>query len=195
MDKKEEYQERYRFWTDKRIAQLSFHNNILLTISFVIIGYFWKERDSVYTDLIIDTSLAIEWKIVFFFAGILFILISIFTGFLLSISRLYDLRITSNILLTRKRALDEKVCIQDEKLSDSKFTKSIKSLLKIFFNYRKYEITYQDIKEETKGLQNKFTIARQISRDLGHSTWELMKSQTISLFLSIMFFTLVLILK
>jgi len=195
VDKKEEYQERYRFWTDKRIAQLSFHNNILLTISFVIIGYFWKERDSVYTDLIIDTSLAIEWKIVFFFAGILFILISIFTGFLLSISRLYDLRITSNILLTRKRALDEKVCIQDEKLSDSKFTKSIKSLLKIFFNYRKYEITYQDIKEETKGLQNKFTIARQISRDLGHSTWELMKSQTISLFLSIMFFTLVLILK
>ena len=49
-----EYQERYRFWVDKRISQLSFHNNILLTLGLVVFGYFWSERKTVYTEFVFD---------------------------------------------------------------------------------------------------------------------------------------------
>ncbi|HFE38509.1 MAG TPA: hypothetical protein ENK06_08880 [Gammaproteobacteria bacterium] len=113
-EKLNEYQERYRFWSDKRLSQFSFQNNIFLAVGLGIMGYFWKERSSVYTELIIDPSLKIDWKIVLFIIGMGILLYSIMTGLLLAISRLYDLRLTSNILLTRKRALKNNVKIQDE---------------------------------------------------------------------------------
>ncbi|MFH1702367.1 MAG: hypothetical protein ABIB41_02895 [Nitrospirota bacterium] len=194
-EKKQEYQERYHFWTDKRITQLSFQNNILLTIGLAIIGYFWKERDSVYIDLIMDRSLKIDFTIVSFFAGILFVFVSVLIGVILSVSRLYDLRITSNIVLTRKRALKENVSIKDGQLLDSNFIKSFKSLMKLIFSYRKHKITYNDIRGQDAGLQDKFKKARQLSRDIGDLTWRLMNYQTTSLFIGIMFFILVLILK
>ena len=122
--KKQEYHERYRFWVNKRISQLSFQNNIYLTIGFAVIGYFWSERSSVYTDLIVDAQLTIDLKIVLFFAGMLSLLYSIASGLLLSVSRLYDLRLISNILLTRKRAIKEKITFPDVDTSNNSVFKS-----------------------------------------------------------------------
>jgi len=102
-DKLQEYQERYRFWSDKRISQLSFQNNIFLTIGLAVMGYFWKERNDIYTEIIIDSKLQVDWEIVIFLIGMALLLYSILAGMFLAVSRLYDLRITSNILLTRKR--------------------------------------------------------------------------------------------
>lgn len=65
-DKRQEYQERYRFWTDKRISQLSFHNNLLLTLGIALIGYFWSERSSIYTKLVIDFN-EIDWIVTFLY--------------------------------------------------------------------------------------------------------------------------------
>jgi hypothetical protein len=193
--KKQEYQERYRFWVDKRISQLSFQNNIYLTIGIAALGYFWSERNRVYTDLIVDVRLAIDWKLVLFFAGMLSLSYSIASGLFLSVSRLYDLRLISNILLTRKRAIKENIKITDEDTSNNSVFKSIKSLWKIFWNYNKYEISDGDMRGDQEELQKKFTKARQLSRDIGNSSWILIKNQTVSLFLAICLLAIVLIIK
>lgn len=65
--KKLRYQERYHFWSDKRVSQLSFHNNILLALGFAVMSYFWSERDSVYSSLFIDFEADIDFKVVVFF--------------------------------------------------------------------------------------------------------------------------------
>ncbi len=194
LNKKQEYQERYRFWSDKRVAQLSFHNNLLLTIGIAIIGYFWSERSSVYTKLIIDCEAEIDWKIVFFILGLVTTGLSVLAGFVLSLSRLYDLRLTSNIALTRIRALDKAVTIQENEALKSGFLKSILALAVVSWNYQKYEIRKTEI-GNTEAFQQKFNELRQKASDLGVSTWGLVKWQTLSMLSAFMLFTLTLILK
>ena len=188
MDSIQEYQERYRFWTDKRISQLSFHNNLMLTLGIALIVYFWAERDSVYTEIIID------WKVFLFFAGILSVGVSIFSGFLLSLSRLYDLRLTSNIVLTRKRLIKKGIKLKEERLSQTKFWRSIKSLCGVWRKYQNYEITKGDL-DDHDCRQDKFTKIRQKSNDLGRSTWGLLTCQTICMFVAVVLFIFVLIVK
>ena len=190
-DKKQEYQERYRFWSDKRVAQLSFQDNLLLTLSLACFAYFWTERNSVYSDLLIDSTASIDWNIVIYFMGMFFIIISLFAGLTLSLTRLYDLRLTSHILLTRKRALKREDKLKDNELKSNGLLTTFKSLVILFFNYQKYEITKNDLKGDYSNLLNKFTKARQFSRDLGTSTWSLLKCQAISFFLSIILFAFV----
>lgn len=192
--KKHEYQERYRFWCDKRISQLSFHNNILLTLGFAVAGYFWSERDRVYLELVFDLGADIDWKIVIFISGLITIALSITSGFILSLSRLYDLRLTSNILLTRTSAIDKNVEIKDEPLSAPTFIEVITSLLSVISRYQDYEIRKEEI-EETKAFQEKFTDLRQKTRNIGISTWGLVKWQTSSMLVAILLFLLTLLLK
>jgi hypothetical protein len=190
----QEYQERYRFWTDKRISQLSFHNNLMLTLGFAVIGYFWSERDSVYTKLVINFDAEIDWKVLLFLLGVSAIAVSIISGFILSLSRLYDLRLTSNITLSRKRISKNDIELKDEELSKSRFADSIKSLFSVIQKYQDYEITYSDIKENNN-LQAKITEIRQKSHDLGRSTWGLLKCQTACMLIGIVLFMLVLAIK
>jgi len=194
-EKLKEYQARYHFWSDKRVSQLSFQNNIFLTISLAIMGYCWKERSSVYTELLIDTRLKVEWKIVLFFIGMIFLSYSIITGLLLTITRLYDLRLTSNILLTRKRALQRNVSVKDENILRNCICKSVYSLWVVFIAYNELELYRDEIKTDNSLLQKRFTNARQLSRDLGRCSWWLMTNQTVSLVTSIFFFMTVLIMK
>lgn len=195
-DKKiQEYQERLRFWIDKRVSQLSFQNNVYLTISLAAIGYLLNERKNIYTDLIIDIHLNINWKIVIYFACIISLTYSICFGLVLSVSRLYDLRLISNILLTRKRAKKENIKITDEDTSHNCVCKSIHSLWKVIRRYREYEISYADVRGKQEDLQVKFTKARQCSRDIGNSSWFLMMHQTVGLFVSIIIFIILFIMQ
>ncbi len=133
--------------------------------------------------------------------GVFFVAISILAGILLSLSRLYDLRITAHIILTRKRSIKEGIILKDEKLTENRFLICIRSLLALAlcFKYPDYEIRRDHIKEKTiealTALQASFTKAQQLSDDLGNSTWGLMNCQTISFFVSILFFIWVLIIK
>jgi hypothetical protein len=192
--KKQEYQERYRFWSDKRITQLSFHNNLLLTIGIGVIGYFWSERNSIYTKLVFDCEAKIDCIIIFFLVGIASALVSVVTGFILSLSRLYDLRITSNIALTRKRAKDKSISIKEEDTSESSFLKSVRVLVAVLWNYQNYEIKKREI-ENHEIFHRKFNELRQKASDLGVSTWGLVKWQTLSMLVAFLFFTLTLALK
>ena len=192
--KKQEYQERYRFWSDKRISQLSFHNNLLLTIGIGLIGYFWSERSSIYTKLFFDYEAEIDWVTIYFLMGIASAVISVIAGFILSLSRLYDLRITSNIALTRKRAEDKSISIKEIEASKSSFMRSVVVLFAVIWSYQNYEITKREI-EDTEIFHCKFRELRQKASDLGVSTWGLVKWQTISMLAAFLFFTLTLVLK
>jgi hypothetical protein len=192
----QEYQVRYHFWTDKKFIQLSFQNNIFLVVSIAMLGYFWKERTNVYTDLIINSRLSIDLKIGFFFIGILSLSYSIITGLLMAISRLYDLRLTSNILLTRKRALKRNVDLMpDEELLNNCVCKSAKSLWAVYWKYNDFLVDGKEIKSDNSSLKQKFTNIRQLSNDLGVCSWGLMKAQTLSLFIAIILLVIVLIIK
>ncbi|PVV20150.1 MAG: hypothetical protein B6D78_11660 [gamma proteobacterium symbiont of Ctena orbiculata] len=192
--KKQEYQERYRFWSDKKISQLSFHNNLLLTIGISLIGYFWSERSSIYTKLVIDFGAEIDWITTLFLVGIASAFVSVVAGFILSLSRLYDLRITSNIALTRRRAKDKSILLKEEDTSKSGFFKSVRVLVAVTWNYHNYEIKKREI-EDTVIFHRKFNDLRQKASDLGISTWGLVKWQTICMFVAFLFFTLTLVLK
>lgn len=193
-NKLREYQERYRFWTDKRISQLSFHNNLLLTLGFAIVGFFWAKRYSIYTNLAINTGDDIDWIVLFFVAGSLALFISIILGFLLSVSRLYDLRLTSNIALTRKWALKEDVTIKDEILLHSKFIDIIKNIIEIFRKFSVIKINKRDITNDEK-FQEKFKNLRQKSHDIGNSTWCLLKWQTSFMLIGMTLFIILMVLK
>ena len=194
-EKLEEYQKRYRFWTDKRISQFTFQNNIFLVVGLGIMGYCWKERASIYTELIIDPYLKIDFKTTIFIISMVILLISILTGLLLAVSRLYDIRLTTNILLTRKRALKKNIDIKDESVSTESLYQCVLSFYDVFCKYQHLEIVYNDIQNKTEELQKKFTKARQISKNLGDLSWKLMKYQTISLLVSICLIFIVILVK
>ena len=189
-----EYHDRYRFWSDKKISQLSFHNNLLLTLGVAAIGYLWKERDSVYKTLIIDFHSSIDWKVFLFFVGIAILFLSLLSGFLLSLSRLYDLRMTANIVLTRRRLAEKEINVEDQPLQETSLLSSVKSLWSVFWNYRQYEIGKTSIATD-KSILNRFALLRQKSRDLGTSTWALLKCQTVCMFVSMVFLVIVLLIK
>lgn len=176
-----EYKEREHFWNDKRISQLSFHNNLLLTVGIALIGYFWKELDSVYKNLFIGCNSSIDWKVILFLVGIGFLSISVFSGFLLSLSRLYDLRLTAHIVYTRRKSAEKDIKLNDQSLSEACLCTSMKSLWSVFWNYRQYEMGNGPI------LQEKFTQLRQKSKDLGRCTWALLNLQTLCMLISMFF--------
>jgi len=176
----EEYQNRYRFWTDKRISQLSFFNNLLLTIGIVMIGYIWSENTNFYINLI-----NIKWNITLLFLALAFNGFSILTGLILAISRLYDLRLTSNIMLTRKRALKNDIKL--DTISPEKESFLI-TLCSVIFKYNDYSISSNDInKEKLKILNYKFIKLRVLSNSLGIGTWKLLNYQIITFLFSIIF--------
>jgi len=191
---KREIQEKYRFWTDKKVSQLSFHNNILLSIGLAVCGYFWAELNNIFSTLVVDLGANIDWSAIVFIAAFIAIAASITSGFILSLSRLYDLRLTSKIILIRVRSLDKEISITDEELSLPSFGKSMKTLFSVFLNYPDYDITKEEIKSGM-ALQEKFTVLRQHSRDLGFSTWSLVKCQTLSMLIGILLLLLTIVVR
>ena len=187
-EKLNEYQQRYHFWTDKKISQLSFQNNIFLIIGISILGFFWKERNGIFIELSADASLSADLGNVFFNIGIILLSYSIATGLFQAVSRLYDLRITSNILLTRKQALKNSVAINDEDLSTNTILENIKSLWIVFRSYDQFALSRSEIKVDNALLQEKFTKLRQLSRNIGLCSWGLVKNQTLSLLMALFFF-------
>ena len=190
----QEYQERYRFWADKRISQLSFHNDFLLTLAIAVIGYLWSERSNVYMKLRIDFNGEIDWTVVFFLLGLIAVALSICSGLFMSLSRLYDLRVTSNVLLARKRSTENGTELNDDEFSQFCFSRAMKNLLCVLWRYQNYEVTTRDI-SDSNGFQSKFTKLRQMSRDFGDLTWCLLRWQTAFLFVGVVLSMFVLALK
>ncbi len=143
--KLKEYSERHRFWADQAVKQTTFSNNILLTISIAVLGYFFVNRGVVYKFIILDYALPINPPVALFVAGTLLITISIIFGLLVSFSRLYDFRLTRHILLTRKRAMEYGYILPDGVLPDESLWQIVIGFLRIIFKLGKYEILKADV--------------------------------------------------
>ena len=173
--KAEEYQNRYRFWNDKKISQLSFLNNFMLTISTALIVYIWTKEINFYI-----TS-SIDWKITFLFITLVLSFISALSGFILAMSRLYDLRLTSNILLTRKRALKNDIKLEVIKNKKNSLYNLLKILVSVVWNYENYKISSNNINNK------KFMEIKETSYAIGNLTWKLLNMQMLTLTISIIF--------
>ena len=93
-----EYSERYGFWQNLSLNQLSFSNNLFLVAAFTSIGFIYKQmpQSGIYYTGICNSDKNLTLIVV---AVILFS-ISIFSGFSCVLTRIADIRITRNIILT-----------------------------------------------------------------------------------------------
>lgn len=194
-DKKRiEYSSRYRFWTERAIKQLSFENNLLLTVAIAALGYFWKEKPANYYILIkFDNSP--NWPILFFVLGTIFVSVSIFFGFMLSLSRLYDMRLTRHILSLRQSAAKEKYLLADAELLDSNYVRQFYTMFKVFLNYRNYKIPKSYIESKNNNLTERFNKIRQYAKDFGDLSWCNLKIQAFAFLFGILFYAALIIIE
>ncbi|CAM1374504.1 hypothetical protein [Tenacibaculum xiamenense] len=185
MGKKDEYQERHRFWTDKTLTQYGFANNFFLVAAIGILAFVLKEIEA---DLQVTFSLKyINWKITLLRFSALSAFISICCGTITVLSRLYDLRLTRHIINTRIKALDKGISLNDDYISiNNVFLLSILVEVMISKNYfiKKTEIVDSDI------LHPKFFKLRKKALVLGRLSWRYFSYQIIILVLSVMLFML-----
>lgn len=91
MFKFKEYSENHKFWQDKAIQQLSFTNNLLLTISIGFLSFsFNKDLLSNLKFTLTDFNLSIT----FYSLSLLSIVLAVGFGFIMLLTRLYDMRLT-----------------------------------------------------------------------------------------------------
>ena len=104
-DELKNYIERHRNWQNFALSQFSFTNNLLLTISLGFLAYL--------SEKVKNYQLAtIPWQYVM---SLLLTLFSIFEGIIVTISRLYDFRISRHVAYVRLRYYKEKDKIQSDK--------------------------------------------------------------------------------
>ncbi len=92
-DKKRKMMSRRIRWEENRRAQMSVTNNVFLGIGIAILGYF--------VDKIIGNNITVTD---YFLFALLFILISIISGVLLTVNRLLDFRYTAKTVMLEEKA-------------------------------------------------------------------------------------------
>ena len=135
----QEYRERHIRWNDRQLFQMSFYNNLLLTVGIGFLSFAY--RDS------IDCFLT--WRGV----SIIVVTLSVFTGFMASISRLYDFRLTSQINLIRQRAWERSGVKTSEKTVDNSeysFWERTRLLCNLFLFGKYPKITLEQCKSWKK---------------------------------------------
>jgi hypothetical protein len=192
-EKQQEYLERYRFWSNQSIKQLSFSNNLLLTISVAAFGYFFGKREKVYGKLFFDLHASIDWAATLFITGSVLLALSIICGAVLSINRLYDFRLTRHISIIRKRVCKAGSLLKDDKMQTPKVTTAFHDLWLLFWRYETFAISEDECCEINDSLKKKFEDLRKLSKSLGRTTWFLFNSQFVSFVLVIFIYVIVIV--
>lgn len=184
----QEYRERNIRWADRTSSQMSFYNNLLLTLGVGFLSFAYQ--DSRLADL--DFSLkSIDYSATAYVLSIWTVMFSIVTGFIASISRLYDFRITSQVNQVRRRVFEHSHIKLDEK-TPQKFPYVKRMLLpyKLFLSEYPH-ITLEQCKawqSEKRNLNEKFSELRAMSFNLGLGTWYRIKCQTFLLLITIILY-------
>ena len=184
----QEYSERNIRWTDRTLAQLSFYNNLLLTLGIGFLSFAYQDSKV----LSLEFSLkGIDWSLTAYAISILAVMFSILAGFTGSISRLYDFRITSRVNLIRKRVFEHSHLKIDEKTP-----KEFSFWENLFLPYKLLSEKYPRItleqckawKNDEENLKEKFIELRTLSYNLGLRTWNRMKWQTFLLIFAVILY-------
>jgi len=196
----EEYRERNIRWSDAALNQLSFYNNLLLTLS---VGFLSFSFDKCSFKGIRLSFEAVSWSHTFLVWSVILIAISIMLGLFVAINRLQDFRVSRQITLSRFRMrkylnepLDEDT--PDEFNSWRRLTLAFHSYPKIKIEEYKTCKTNEESdelkkKEKEKAIKNikfKFRELRNIAHNLGRTTWKLTVGQTTCFAISILFYVM-----
>jgi hypothetical protein len=111
----EEYRKRNIRWKDRTLSQLSFYNNLLLSLSIVFISVAYKMRR---IDNISFSFKDIDCSLTLYVISFVIILFSILKGLIVSLNRLYDFRLTSEINQIRQETWEHSDKKLDEKTPD-----------------------------------------------------------------------------
>lgn len=187
------YDERHVRWAATSRNQLSFLNNLLLTLSIAFLTLIFKDKNySTYFTLKnpdLDLTLSV--------LSLIAVLISIGFGLISALNRLWDFRITSRITMIRKRMYKHSTTQLDESSSEKYGFGQLlsmywKLLMGIYPN-----ISIEECKEFHKScnykqgkIRDNFKELRTISYNLGLKTWSNLKIQMLTFMISAILFAL-----
>ena len=184
----QEYRERNVRWAERTSSQLSYYNNLLLVLGIGFLSFAYQ--DSRVADL--DFSLKnIDRSATVYILSILTIMLSIITGFVASLSRLYDFRITSHVNQVRRRVFEyHNIKLDEDTPPQHPFIKKMLLPYKLIF-IEHPNITLEQCKQwkNDKVAQNKkFSELREIAFNLGLGTWHRIIIQTILIMITIILY-------
>jgi len=179
MDEKEKsLQEGYYFWSDKSINQISFFNNLILTICISMSTLAFKD---IGINEIRFNFQNINWSLTFLVSSLIVFFLSIVIGFLVALSRLNDFRLTRHICSIKLKYFKRKgveIKSSKERKEYSWFERNTILFTKltndIYINDDKLNNFIQT--EKVDGFEE-FDHLREISLNLGFGTWEKLKWQ------------------
>lgn len=191
-EKEKLYNERHYFWRDKILTQLGYSINLFLTIGIATLGYLITEKKNFPLHKFC-LNYDINYSFIFYLIAIFFLFYSILTGCISVTSRLFDLRITSHTYKIRKKTVTKlKRLLPDE--FPNKDNNRLKSLIKIIFNKDFITVKESDY-DKFENILTKFNHNRDLTRKLGELTWKTHYQQIIFLFIAIVIYGSLILLK
>jgi len=190
----DEYHQRNVRWTDKALAQLSYFNNLMLTLSVGFISFSYKILE---IQKLIFSIKNIDLSSTFMILSLIAMFLSTVKGIVISLNRLMDFRITRQVVQIRQRMLEH----ADRKMDESTPKKmpwcERQMLIKKLYKQYYPEISIEDCKyykekntSEKKRIDGDFEELRKISHNLGINTWKGTYCMVIFFGLSLFFYLL-----
>lgn len=179
------YQERYKRWQDKTNQQVSFFNNLILTLSVGFLSFSYKEIKI--SDLSFEI-VAYDLKLTLFVFSLIIILVSIFCGLIAAISRLYDFRVTTHINQVRYWVLKHSDQYLDES-SLKDYKEKTPSLFCLMITGLE-RIDIDDCKSLKSNTKSNFKRLRALAHKLGITTWKKLLWQIWLFFIGIALFVI-----
>lgn len=184
-DELKNYIERHRNWQNFALGQFSFANNLLLTISLGFLAYLFEKVNDCQSN-------PIPWS---YKVSLVLILLSIFEGIIVVISRLYDFRISRHVAYIRmryykKKKENDKGTLPDFDFKRPNFCTRINAFCNVFFCSLEL-LTQNEINNiDQKIYKEKFNSFRELSNALGIISWIGLKWQATFLILSCVFYAI-----
>lgn len=196
---KSDYRDRHRFWAGQALTQFGNSNNFFIFITFAIFGYIVQELDQ-FSTLEFTCELGkINRKATFLVISLILTFLSLLSGTLTMLSRLYDLRLTRHINTIRIKAYSKELKYDKDLPSeylDSKgnmgFPEFQITLFKKFWGSirnNNYFLSDSDLKTESD-RHNKFLELRKRTLMLGRFSWISFKWQIAWILMALTTFTI-----
>jgi len=192
-----EYQQRNVRWNDNRIRQLSYFNNLILTLNVGFISFSYKEL--ITNDLEL-TCRDLNWQFTFMALSVIVMFLDAVLGLVISLNRLLDFRLTHRILQIRQNMFEHSSFkMSEETPSNYTWAKRMKLIWNILKeNYPKIPIeTCKSFKnkphEEKEIILQDFNELRDIVHNLGINTWKNTIWQVLLFGASLLFYFLAII--
>jgi len=189
-----EYHERNIRWTNESLRQLSFSNNLILSLGVGFLSFAYKNMELKPLSFTLER---IDWGLTFCIWSITLIALSILFGLVLALSRLWDFRIVRHINQTRQRMYEHSGLKLDEETPDRYSFIKRWSLFFELFSEKYPRITLDQCKafskysnKEKERIEGNFKELRAISYNLGLNTWGNTKFQIVLFAIGILLFSI-----